>query len=141
MSWFKSNPEGYDKIGFLGLLKVLLYVWLLPAVMAAVALGLQKLLNTPAMGDRGLMVWAGSILVLLSPALSWLGLVLAAPIAVMAMDRGWFGWIPAALIGMISGGVVAYLMREPLAIFYGAVMVVALRFGLGWRYPAAFRLP
>ena len=133
-----SRPDGFDILRFRGLLLGLVITWLLPSVVALVALGVQYLANTTAMGELGLMVWAASILLLASPLLSWLGLVLAAPFVAMLMDRGWFGWIPATALGLLCGGVVAYLMENALAISFGAALLVSLRAILGRLYPAAF---
>ena len=135
-----SRPEGYDFLRFRGLLTGLVIVWLLPAAVALVALAVQYLANTTAMGELGLMAWAASVLLLLSPMLSWLGLVLAAPFVAMLLDRGWFGWIPALALGMACGGVVAYLMGNALALSFGAALLVSLRAILARLYPAAFDL-
>lgn len=135
-----SRPDGYDLLRFRGLLAGLVLVWLLPSAVALMALAVQYLANTTASGELGLMVWATSILLLASPLLSWLGLVLAAPFVAMLMDRGWFGWIPATLLGLLCGGVVAYLMENTLALSFGAMLLVALRAVLGRLYPAAFEI-
>lgn len=135
-----SRPEGYEFMRFRGLLIGLLIVWLLPSAVALVALAVQYLADTTAMGELGLMVWAASVLLLVSPILSWLGLVLAAPFVAMLMDRGWFGWIPATLLGMACGGVVAYLMDNALGLSFGAALLVSFRAIAGRLYPAAFDL-
>lgn len=138
MSLLFSTPEGYGLLRFRGLLIALLTTWLLPSVLALLALGAQKLLNSPSWGDGFLLLWATSYLLLMSPALSWLGLMLAAPLVAILMDRGWFGWIPALLLGLLCGGVTAYLMGHELAISFGAFLLLAMRAILGRLCPAAF---
>ncbi len=133
-----SARDGYKMLGFAGLLKALLVVWLLPSAVAAVALGVQWLFHTTAYGAGGMMAWAASMLLLMSPVLSWLGLVLAGPIVAALMDRGWFGWIPALILGLIVGGITAWLMEHEVALSFGAFLVVGLRALLGRLCPAAF---
>ncbi len=141
MSLLYSRLDGYEALRFGGLLLGLVITWLLPSAVALVALAVQYLAHTAAMGELGLMVWAASVLLLVSPLLSWLGLVLAAPFVAMLMDRGWFGWIPAIALGLLCGGVMAYLTGDALGLSFGAALLVSLRAILGRLYPAAFELP
>ena len=138
MSLLYSRPDGYEALHFRGLLLGLVITWLLPSAVALAALAVQYLANTTALGELGLMVWAASILLLVSPLISWLVLVLAAPLVAMLMDRGWFGWIPATALGLLCGAVVAYLLSQPLALSFGAALMVSLRAILGRLCPAAF---
>jgi len=141
MSLLFSTPNGYEALGFRRLLLALATAWLAPSILAAAALLVQYLANTPAMGAPGLMVWAMSVLVLMSPALSWLGLLLAAPFVAALMDRGWFGWIPALGLGLICGGLIAFMMNNTLAMSFGAAQIAGLRALLGWMNPTAFAGP
>ncbi len=140
MSLLHSRPEGYEFMRFRGLLTGLVIVWLLPSAVALLALAVQYLADTPARGELGLVIWAASVLLLASPLISWLGLVLAAPFVAMLMDRGWFGWIPATALGLLCGGVVAYLMDNALGLSFGAMLLVSFRAIAGRLYPAAFDL-
>ena len=133
-----STPDGYAMLRFKGLVRGLAWAWLLPSVVAGAALLLQNLLQTQTMGDGALMIWTLSYLVLISPALSWLSLVLAAPLVAALMDRGWFGWIPALALGMAVGGLLAYLTGVDLAISFGAAQLLILRGALGRACPQAF---
>jgi hypothetical protein len=138
MSLLSSARNGYQMLGFAGLVKGLLIVWLLPSVVALVALALQWLFGTVALGSAGMMMWAATILLLMSPVLSWLGLVLAGSVVSALMDRGWFGWIPAIVLGLLVGSLIAWLMDHELAISFGAFLILALRAVLGRLCPAAF---
>ncbi len=140
MSLLLSRPEAYAFVRFRGLMLGLIITWLLPAVAALLALAVPYLADTPSRGEAGLMAWAASVLLVLSPVLSWLGLVLAAPFVAMLLDRGWFGWIPATALGLACGGVMAWLMGQMLALSFGAALLVVLRAILGRLYPAAFDL-
>ena len=140
MTLLFSTQNGYEALGFRRLLLALVIAWLLPTLIAAAALLIQYLANTTAMGDPGLMAWAMSVLLLMSPAISWLGLLLAAPFVAVLMDRGWFGWIPALCLGLICGAMIAYLMANTLALSFGAAQIAALRTILGKMCPMAFDL-
>ena len=133
-----SAPNGYEVLGFRRLLLALVVAWTLPSIIAGAALLGQYLAGTPAMGDPGLMAWALSVLLLMSPALSWLGLVLAAPFVAALMDRGWFGWIPALCLGLMCGALIAYVMGNSLALSFGAAQIAVLRAILGRIRPVAF---
>ena len=138
MSLLRSAPDGLTAIGWKRLAKAMVVVWLLPAAIAAIALAGQWLADTRAMGNGALAIWLGTVLMLLSPLLSWFGLVLAAPIVAALMNRGWFGWLPALATGLAVGGVVAVLMQNELALSFGVAMMLMLRAILGWRYPQSF---
>lgn len=139
MTLLFSAPNGYGAFGLRRLLLALVLAWIAPSIIAAALLA-QYLANTPAMGAPGLMVWAMSVLLLMSPVLSWLGLLLAAPFVAALMDRGWFGWIPALCLGLICGGLIAFLMDTTVALSFGAAQIAALRAVLGRMQPAAFEL-
>ena len=62
-----SARNGYQMLGFAGLLKALLIVWLLPSMVAALALAVQWLFQTTSLGAGGMMAWAASMLLLMSP--------------------------------------------------------------------------
>lgn len=141
MNLLLSAPNGYEAVGFRRLLLALILAWIVPSILAAIALLAQFLANTPSMGNPGLTVWALSVLLLMSPALSWLGLLLAAPFVAALMDRGWFGWIPALGLGLLCGGLIAYLMQNTLALTFGAAQIATLRAILGKIRPMAFVLP
>ena len=132
MSLLYSRPEGYEFMRFRGLLTGLVIVWLLPSVVALVALTVQYLADTPARGELGLMTWAASVLLLASPLLSWLALVLAAPFVAMLMDRGWFGWMPAIVLGAGTGAGLGLLIGSPLLIGLGVAIFALLRAALTW---------
>jgi hypothetical protein len=138
MMLLASTPGGYAMLRFRGLAFGLLWAWLLPSVAAGAALILQNLFQTQTMGDGALMLWTLSYLVLISPALSWLSLVLAAPLVVALMERGWFGWIPAVALGIVVGGLLAYLTGVDLAVSFGAAQLLILRGALGRACPQAF---
>jgi len=141
MSLLWSAPDGYGFVRFRGLVIGLAVAWLLPGLVAALALGIQYLIGAPNWGPDWLLLWATSTLVAISPLLSWLGLILAAPFVAMLLDRGWFGWLPALLTGLAVGGLMAYLMGTMLALSFGAALMLILRAALGRIAPAAFAQP
>lgn len=138
MTLLLSAPNGYEALGFRRLFLALFLAWIVPSIVAAIALLAQFLANTPSMGNPGLTAWAMSVLLLMSPALSWLGLLLAAPFVAALMDRGWFGWIPALSLGLLCGALLTYMVENPLALTFGAAQIAILRAALGWLRPVAF---
>lgn len=138
MRLLRSAKDGYVTLGLKGLLRGLLWAWLLPSLLAAVALVAQNLVGSQTWGDGALMIWAGSYLVLISPAISWLGLVLVAPFIAVLMDRGWFGWGTALMIGVAAGAAIGAWIGLTLAIPFGGLQFLALRAVLGRISPKAF---
>ena len=138
MSLLTSTPLGYALVGWRGLLRASVLVWLAPAVIAALLLALQFLAGTRDIGGLWAMAWAYSVLLLFTPLLSWFLLILAAPFVQALLNRGWFGWLPALLIGMAAGGLVGFMVGSDLPVSLGALMLLALRLVLGRWHPAAF---
>ncbi len=139
MSLLGSAPDGFSTLGWRRFLMAAGVAWLAPALLGALMLAVQWLLGTQGYGDGWLMLWALSVLMLLSPALSWFGLVLAAPAVAVLMDRGWFGWVPALALGIAAGGVTGWLMGNPLAVTFGAAIMAVLRAAMARLCPEAFR--
>ena len=140
MNMILSTPDGFHGIGLKAYAKANLIIWIAPWFIGALLLGVQWSLGSQSWGDRWLMVWTLSLLVTLSPAVTWFVLILAAPLVAVLMDRGWFGWIPAVLTGMATGALIFALTGEAWVISVGAALTIALRWLLGRWHPAAFAL-
>ena len=76
---------------------------------------------------------------MLSPAFTWFGLLLAAPLTAILMDRGWFGWLPAFAFRTSAGAGQSWLVGTPIALPFGACLAVILRAKLVRLAPEAFR--
>jgi hypothetical protein len=137
MTLLLSTPDGFPLLGWRKFGIALLITWLLPAVVAGAALALQWVLGTQSWGDGFLMLWALSVLVLFSPALSWFALLVAVPLVWALMARGWFGWIPALLIGMALGAAFAFVVGNDAMVTFGAVLLALLRAVIGRLAPAS----
>ncbi|MFN4157520.1 MAG: hypothetical protein ACK4GO_03820 [Gemmobacter sp.] len=111
-------------------------VWAAPA-----ALGLCLMTGALLLGrlqpDLALPLWAIAAALLFSPLLSWIGWVLALPAVWLLLDRGRFGWLPAALIGLLAGAIAAAITDSELATGFGLVSLLALRALLPRTAPAA----
>ena len=138
MSLVTSTPDGYDHIGWRGLLRAALVVWLVPGALGALLVGLQWLAGSRDLGPGYRTLWTFSVLLMATPLLSWAALIGAAPFVKMLTQRGWFGWLPAFLLGMGIGGVLTLLTQTVLALSMATLWVLALRFVLGRWHPAAF---
>ncbi len=141
MTLLRSAPDGFAVLGWRRFGLAALIAWLGPAAVGAVLLAVQWLAGSQTWGDGWLMLWALSVLLLLSPALSWFGLMLAAPFIAILMDRGWFGWIAALALGIAVGAVIGWLMGNALAISFSAALMALLRATMARLAPAAFDPP
>jgi hypothetical protein len=72
---------------------------------------------------------------ILSPAFAWIGWLLAVPLVVLAVLRGWFGWGSALLIGAAAGAVAGDLAGTDLALPFGILALLVLRAILGRLLP------
>ena len=138
MSLLTSSGNGYDHIGWRGLLRAALVVWLMPGAFGALLVGLQWLAGTRDLGTGWRTLWTYSVLLLATPLLSWAALIIAAPFVKVLTIRGWFGWLPALLLGMAIGAGLTVLTRTDLALSMAAVWVLGLRLVLGRWHPDAF---
>lgn len=109
-------------------------LWLAP-----IAVGLLGLAMYFAFGriwaDLGLGVWFVANALTLSPLFSWLGWLIALPMIWAALRHGWFGWASAALIGAAAGAAAGKLADTELALPFGILAILALRFVLGRLLP------
>lgn len=133
-----SAPNGFAIAGWRRVLIAGAAAWLAPAVFGLLVLGVLRLLGLERLGDTGLILWALGVLFVLSPVLSWMGLVAAAPLVAVLMDRGWFGWLPAIALGMAVGAAIGLLMGNDLGVTFGAAMLGIFRAVLGRLSPEAF---
>jgi hypothetical protein len=141
MTLLLSTPDGFRLLGWRKLAVALLTTWLLPSLVAALALGLQWLMGSQSWGDGFLMFWALSVLVLFSPVLSWFALLVAIPLVMVMMNRGWFGWIPALMLGMIFGAALAFFVGNEAMVTFGAAQMAILRGLLARTCRKAFSAP
>ena len=131
MSLWRSPADGFAKVGWRGLGLALALVWLAPAAFGAVSLAVQWLIGSRDWGGLARPFWLGSLLLALSPAISWLALVLAAPVSVRLLRTGWFGYGSCLVLGLALGALTAYLTRQPVGIGFGVAQLLALRAILG----------
>ena len=64
MSLLTSSGNGYDHIGWRGLLRAALLVWLMPGAFGALLVGLQWLAGTRDIGTGWRTLWTYSVLLL-----------------------------------------------------------------------------
>ncbi len=112
--------------------------WIAPAALGGLGQALLWAFGTQTWGDGWLGLWALSALLMLSPAFTWFGLVLAAPLTAILMDRGWFGWLPASALGAAVGATLGLVIDTPLALPFGTGLAILLRATLARIAPEAF---
>ena len=138
MTLLISAPDGFDHIGWRGVLRAALVVWLVPGALGALLIGLQWLAGTRDFGTGWRTLWTYSFLLMATPLMSWAALIIAAPFVKVLTLRGWFGWLPALMLGMAIGGILTVLTKTDLMLSMATLWVLALRVLLGRWHPAAF---
>ena len=93
---------------------------------------------TQTRGEAWLLVWALAALLLLSPAFTWFGFLLADPLVAVVMDRGWFGWLPALALASAIGVSLVMILDTPLALPFGVTLAAILRATTARLAPQAF---
>jgi hypothetical protein len=81
-----------------------------------------------------------SVIVLFSALAGWLALVVGLPATASLLTRGWFGWLPAALLGAGLGAVFGQMVGNHTMFAFGHLYVL-LRGQLGRAHPQAFCAP
>lgn len=147
MSAFRSAPRGDRLVGWRDWAAGLVLAWVAPAAMGLAVLGLALALGrsgAPVEPVRGasmlLSLHGAGWLMLVSPLLSWLGLVLLVGPAWVLLRLGLAGWVNMAAAGMaagaLAGGTIPGFVPEVAALF-GAAGGAILRMVWGWTVPAA----
>ncbi len=129
MSLLRSQPT--DGIPWKHLLIAALFAWAVPSLIGVALLGLFHAGGDQLPGNAPLYLWSGSVMMLLSPMLSFAGLVLAVPLSGLLLRAGWFGWLIAAAIGAGVGALMSGMIEFPAAAPFGVVILLLLRFVLG----------
>lgn len=111
--------------------------WLLASLVGwfwSVPFGLALWLVAVVLGnllpEMALLPMAGALFLLFAPAFSWVGLLIALPMAVGAARRGWFGPGSAVVIGAVAGGLAAWALGGTNALVtavFGAVTLLIIR--------------
>ena len=83
----------------------------------------------------GITLWTVGTALMLSPLLSLAGMILALPVSSLLIRLGWFGWIPAAVTGLVIGGTIGAMMGFPPGGLAGAAVLLILRATLGLLRP------
>ena len=112
-------------------------LWLAPVALGGGCLALFGMIGGGG-GTAGIAFWAAGMALLLSPLFSWAGWVIALPAAWALMAQGWFGWLPAAALGLAAGAMAGALMDSTLGTPFGVAAMLALRAVLGRLWPQGF---
>ena len=108
---------------------------LLPSALGILCLGVFRLVQTTVPPGFGIVLWTVGTALMLSPLLSLAGMILTLPVASLLIRLGWFGWIPAAVTGLVIGGTIGAMMGFPPGGLAGAAIVLILRATLGLLRP------
>lgn len=123
MSLLASPPQ--ERTPWRHLILAMLAALALPPVLGGALLGLSTLWG------GGAALSFGAMMLLLSPLLAGAGMIMVLPFASLLIRLGWFGYLPAALIGFGIGAAVGILASFPLAAPFGLCSLLILRAVLG----------
>ncbi|MFN3954432.1 MAG: hypothetical protein ACK4LQ_08250 [Pararhodobacter sp.] len=125
-----------------------LAVWLAPLPLGlgvlVLAYGLGVLLSLDDMLDAAhplVVVHVAGYLLFFSPLMSWLGLLLALPLAWFLVRRGWGGWASFAVLGLAAGTLAGALLPNfapAVASAFGLLAALAFRWILFRLSPEIF---
>lgn len=120
-----SLVRSQDNPGWGPLVILAAVLWIAPGLVGGLLLALSRLViaGVGPLGD----LWAIAAILTLSPMFSWMGWVLALPAAWWLSRKGWFGWLPAAATGYVSGLLAGQVMGGEVAPWFGLVSLILLR--------------
>lgn len=114
MSPLLSARAGFDRLGYGRFALAWALAWAAPAALGLLALGLFAALGAATWGAGWLLAHALAMMALWSPVFTLIGLTLTTPLAAILMNRGWFGAMPALLLGMGAGAASDWYLGEVL---------------------------
>lgn len=90
-------------------------------------------------GDGPILTMGLGLMLIYSPLLAWVGLVPGVPLFLLALSRGWAGWISAATTGAAIGLLFATLVKAgALFALFGALNALIFWLALRWLHPKGF---
>lgn len=129
MSLVFSLP--HEKTPFKDLLYAAVAALVIPAALGAAMLAVFNVAGNVFSEEFALSLWIGGTVLLLSPFLAVSGMILAVPVASYLIRLGWFGWIPAGLVGLAIGALLSGILEYSLAAPFGLASLLILRAVLG----------
>lgn len=103
----------------------------LPSALGAVMMALVRLTHPGVIEGTAAALWQGGAVLLLSPMLAGAGMIMVLPLSSYLLRLGWFGWVPAGLLGLGIGAAVGALTGHAMAAPFGLLSLLILRAVLG----------
>ncbi|MFN7224084.1 MAG: hypothetical protein ACK4MS_08695 [Paracoccaceae bacterium] len=113
------------------LLTAAIVALLLPSAVGGLLIGVFHLFGERMPPTVGLFLFGPAMALMLSPLLSFAGMMLAVPLSSILIRAGWFGWLPAAANGFGVGSVMGALFGMNIAAPFGLCALLILRATLG----------
>ncbi|MEZ5796609.1 MAG: hypothetical protein R3D63_03440 [Paracoccaceae bacterium] len=135
MSMLRSPPDGLQQLGWLRLALTGLAFCLAPAVTGALIMATVGLFGSEILGQNSLHLQGMATFAMVSPLIGlpiWAMIVLA---SAMLMKFGSYGWLPAAVVGMLAFGVLSRTGIGSISMAFGAVSVLMFRMALALQRP------
>lgn len=127
----RSRADGFRHVGLRRLAVAAVMACVLPSILGGMLL---VVLHMAALAPDGSAVWPRlqmlATLATLSPLLGWPALAIALPAAALLLSRGWFGWLPALLLGAVTGAAMGPLTDITVSLPLGLVNIALLRAAL-----------
>lgn len=108
---------------------------ILPSGLGMALLAVFSLFGGVFATEWNIGLWAAGMALMLSPFLSAPGMMLALPVTSLLIKMGWFGWVPAALTGLVIGAVIGALTDFPPGAVSGMSILLIMRAVLGVMRP------
>lgn len=138
MSLISSFPKGLEIVGWRRLLLTAAAFALAPAVMGGILLLITHFAGPEVWGANALQKEGFATFAAVSPLMSlpiWIGIALG---SAGLLKRGYFGSLPAALLGAAAFGILARTEIGFIGAPFGAVSVLLYRMALSLQRPEAF---
>ena len=129
----QSTPQ--TPVPLAPLLTGIAVLWAAPLLSGLFLMALVKLLATALPAEVQLQTYVIAMALFFSPFFSWTGWLLALPLGWVLLRSGWFGWLPAAAAGLVSGSVAGSLTDSAVAPLFGLIALLLLRLLLGRSLP------
>ncbi|MDN5785589.1 hypothetical protein [Pseudorhodobacter sp.] len=129
MGWFRSDPQRPVPNGVL--FTGIAVIWGAPCVAGWMLVAVLLATKSVVAAEMQLTLYGLVYLLIFSPLFSWVGWILAAPLLWFMLRDGGFGWLSAALLGLLIGAIGGSIVGTVAAAPFGLLAILALRWFLG----------
>ena len=129
MSLLRSAPT--DGTPWRDLLSAAAVAVAVPSVLGGALLALLALAQAALTGQSAMNQHVIAMALVVSPFQTVAGMILLVPMTAVLLRAGWFGWLPAAGLGLGVGALVGSMIGFKLGTVFGFCVALILRWVLG----------